>query len=90
MLTYCLKGKKDTEKVDSKMLKTKNGRPMLPSKCAVCSNKKSKFIKEQEAKGLLRVRSLVVSDLVVSDFRLPAMCRGELSAVIAQLMSKHL
>ena len=52
--------------------------------------KNQKFIKEQEAKGLLRVRSLVVSDLVVSDFRLPAMCRGELSTVIAQLMSRHL
>ena len=53
MLTYCLKCKKDTECVDSKMLKTKNGRPMLSSKCAACGSKKSKFIKEQEAKGLL-------------------------------------
>ena len=52
MLTYCLKCKKDTENVDSKMLKTKNGRPMLLSKCAVCRSKKSKFVKEQEAKGL--------------------------------------
>ena len=53
MLTYCLKCKKDTEKVDSKMLKTKNGRPMLSSKCAVCGGKKSKFIKKQEIKVLL-------------------------------------
>ena len=53
MLTYCLKCKKDTECVDSKMLKTKNGRPMLSSKCAACGSKKSKFIKEQEPKGLL-------------------------------------
>ena len=53
MLTYCLKCKKDTESVDSKMLKTKNGRPMLSSKCAVCGSKKPKFIKEQEAKRLL-------------------------------------
>ena len=29
MLTYCLKWKKDTENVDSKMLKTKNGKTML-------------------------------------------------------------
>ena len=35
------------------MLKTKNGRPMLSSKCAVCGSKKPKFIKEQEAKRLL-------------------------------------
>ena len=35
------------------MLKTKNGRTMLSSKSAVCRIKKSRFVKEQEAKGLL-------------------------------------
>ena len=35
------------------MIKTKNGKLVLSSKCAVCGNKKSRFIKEQEAKGLL-------------------------------------
>ena len=44
---------KDTENLNSKILKIKNGRPMLSSKCSVCGNKKSKFIKEQETKGLL-------------------------------------
>ena len=34
------------------MMKTKNGRFMLSSKCAVCGSKKSKFMKEQEAAGL--------------------------------------
>ena len=53
MLGYCLKCKKDTENVNTKVLKTKNGRTMLSSKCAVCSSKKSRFMKEQEAKGLL-------------------------------------
>ena len=53
MLTYWLKCKKDTESVDSKMWKTKNGRTMLLSKCAVCGTKKSRFVKEQEAKRLL-------------------------------------
>ena len=53
MLTYCLKFEKDTESVDSKMLKTKNGRTMLSSKSAVCRIKKSRFVKEQEVKGLL-------------------------------------
>ena len=53
MLTHCVKCKKDTESVDWKVLKTKNGRPMLSSKCAVCGSKKSRFVKEQEAKGLL-------------------------------------
>ena len=41
MLIYCLKCKKDTGNVDSKMLRTKNGRPMLSSKCAVSGSKKS-------------------------------------------------
>ena len=35
------------------MMKTKNCRLMLLSQCSVCGNKKSKFIKEQEAKRLL-------------------------------------
>ena len=52
MSTYCLKCKQNTENVNSKFLKTKNGRAMLLSKCAVCSSTKSRFMKEQEAKGL--------------------------------------
>ena len=35
------------------MIKTKNGRLMLSSNCAMCGNKKSRFMKKQEAKGLL-------------------------------------
>ena len=54
MLKCCLKCKKDTENVDSKVLKTKSDRPMLSSKCTVCGNKKSRFMKEQ-AKGLLNI-----------------------------------
>ena len=53
MLSYCLKCRKDTESKNSKVVKTKNGRIMLLSKCAVCNSKKSKFIKEQEARELL-------------------------------------
>ena len=53
MLTYCLKCKKNTKNMDAKMMKTKNGRFVLSSKCAICGSKKSKFMKEQEAKGLL-------------------------------------
>ena len=54
MLTYCLKDKKDTEKVDSKMLKTKNGRPMLRSKCAVYGSKKSKIYKRTRSKRIIK------------------------------------
>ena len=52
MLTYCLKCKTNIENVESKV-KTENGRTMLLSKCAVCSSEKSRFMKEQEAKGIL-------------------------------------
>ena len=31
----------------------KNGRIMILSKCTVCNRKKSKFVKQQEASGLL-------------------------------------
>ena len=53
MLSYCLKCKKNTESINPKVLKTANGKTMILSKCAICSSKKSKFIKQQQAKGLL-------------------------------------
>ena len=53
MLSYCLKCRKNTESKNPKVTRTKNGRIMLLSKCAVCESKKSKFIKQQEASGLL-------------------------------------
>ena len=53
MLSYCLKCKKNTESINPKVSKTTNGKAMILSTCAICGSKKSKFIKEQEAKGLL-------------------------------------
>ena len=53
MKTYCVKYRKDTENIDLKMVKTKIGRLLMQSKCTVCRIKKSRFLKEQEAKGLL-------------------------------------
>ena len=53
MLSYCLKCKKNTESFDPKVFANSNGRTMILSKCAICGSKKSKFIKKQEAKGLL-------------------------------------
>ena len=47
------KVQKNAENMDSKVLKTKNGRTLLSSKCAVCSSKKSRLMKEQETKGVL-------------------------------------
>ena len=53
MSSYCLKCKRNTESINPKVLKTTNGKAIILSKCAICGSKKSKFIKEQEAKGLL-------------------------------------
>ena len=44
--------------MNSTVSKTKNGRAMLSSKFAVCGSKKSRFMKEQKAKGLLSSLSL--------------------------------
>ena len=53
MLIYCVKCRENTEKLNSKIFETKNGKIIMQSKCAACGIKKSKFVKEQEAKGLL-------------------------------------
>ena len=53
MLSYCLKCKKNTDSINPKVSKTTNGKTMILSTCAICGSKKSKFIKEQQAKGLL-------------------------------------
>ena len=53
MRTYSLKCKKDTENIDPKIVRTKNNRLLMQSKCSDCKNKKSQFVKEQEAKELL-------------------------------------
>ena len=53
MLPYCLKCRKNTETINPKVLKTTTGKTMILSKCTICGSKKSKFIKEQQAKGLL-------------------------------------
>ena len=50
--TYCLLCKKDTKNIDPRVVKTKNNRLTMLSKCAIVVIK-SRFIKEQEAKGLL-------------------------------------
>ena len=53
MKSCCLKYRKDTENINSKVSKTSNNRTMILSKCAICGSKKSRFIKNQEAKRLL-------------------------------------
>ena len=53
MESYCLKCKKYTKNINPQLSSTSNGKTMILSKCAICDSKKSRFIKNQEAKGLL-------------------------------------
>ena len=53
MKFYSLKCRKDNENINSRVWNTSSGRTMILSKCAICGSKKSRFIKNQEAKGLL-------------------------------------
>ena len=53
MLSYCLKCKRNTESINPKVSKTTTGKAIILSTCAICISKKSKFFKQQEAKGLL-------------------------------------
>ena len=48
-----MKCRKNTESVTPRVSATSSGRTMILSKCAICGSRKSKFIKNQEEKGLL-------------------------------------
>ena len=53
MKIYCVKCRKNAENLNSKIFKTKNSISIMKSKCVDCGIKKSRFMKEQEANGLL-------------------------------------
>ena len=53
MKSFCLKCRKNAENINPRVSNTSNGRKAISSKCAICGSKKSRFIKDQEAKGLL-------------------------------------
>ena len=53
MLSYCFKCRRNTKSINPKVSKTTNVKGIILSTCAICGSTKSKFIKEQEAKGLL-------------------------------------
>ena len=52
MKSYCLKCQKYTKNINPQVSCTSNGKLMI-SKCVICGSKKYKFIKKQEAKGIL-------------------------------------
>ena len=45
--------RKDTENINPRVLDTSNGRKTILSRCTTCGSKKSRIIKNQEAKRLL-------------------------------------
>ena len=55
MESYCLKCKNINinKNINPQVSSASNGKIMILSRCAVCNTKKYKFIKKQEAKGLL-------------------------------------
>ena len=53
MESYCLKWRKYTKNIKPQVSGTSNDKIMILSRCAICGCKKCKFIKKQEAKGLL-------------------------------------
>ena len=52
MLAYCVKCRKNTENLKLNIFKIKNNILIMQSKRPVCGIKNSRFVKEQEAKGL--------------------------------------
>ena len=53
MKSYCLKCRKDSENINPRVSNTSNGRKTILSTCPIRGSKRSRFIKNQEAKGLL-------------------------------------
>ena len=53
MKIYCVKCRKDSANVDPKIVRTENNKLIMESKFPICRIKKSRFVKEQEEKGLL-------------------------------------
>ena len=50
MESCCLKCKTNTENINPKVSAMSNGKAMILSKRAICGSRKSRFIKNQEAK----------------------------------------
>ena len=68
-MLFASKCRKNTESKNPKVVKTENRRIMLLIKFSACNSKKSKFLKEQEARGLLSnltgIEILILSDLLI-------------------------
>ena len=73
MKSYYLKCRKSAENINPRVSKTSNGRTIVLSKCAICDSKKSRFIKNKEARGLLSnlsVRTPLIKVPILGDILL--------------------
>ena len=53
MKTYCVKCRKDTGNIDPKIVRTKNNRLIIQSKCSVCGIKKIKICERTRNKRFI-------------------------------------
>ena len=51
--SYCLVCRDYTKSINPKIVKNRQNRLMIQSNCVICGSKKSRFIKEQKALGIL-------------------------------------
>ena len=51
--TYCLACRQYTKNNNPKIVRNRQNRLMIQSNCAICDSKKFRFIKEQQAMGIL-------------------------------------
>ena len=51
--TYCLACRKYTKNINPRIVRSKHNRSMIQTNCTICNSKKSRFIKEHQASGLL-------------------------------------
>ena len=51
--TYCLACRKHNKNINPKIVRNRQNRLMIQSNCTICGSKKSRFIKEQQAMGIL-------------------------------------
>ena len=51
--TYCLVCRKYTKNINPKIVRNRQNRSMIQSNCAICGSRKSRFITEQQAMGIL-------------------------------------
>ena len=51
--TYCLSCRKYTKNINPRIVRNKHNKSMIQSNCTICNSKKSRFIKEHQASGLL-------------------------------------